>query len=151
MILDHFHGDFGPVIKQISEMMDSGLDNSLRNTGLTSMQARMLIALDMADGGSMTQRELEDLFMVSHPTVVGLVRRMQSKGLVTLSEQTGNRSKDVTLTEEGRRTAHEIDGTIRWTEATIVRGLDASEQEELRRLLLKVHSNLAEDRRGAGR
>lgn len=146
MLIDHYGGDLGPVLKQISDMLDSGLDNKLRSKSMTSSQARVLMTLDFADGGSMTQRDLEDILMVSHPTIVGLMRRLQAKGLIVVSDREGNRSKTVSLTDAGRAVADDVRGDIRRMEETLVRGIGEEDMERLRVLLSRMHGNLAEHR-----
>ncbi len=142
----YYRGDLGPVLKQISDMMDGNLNNSLKNTGITSSQARLLVTLRFSEDGSLTQRELENIFMVSHPTMVGLIKRLRGKGLVELSDRDGNSSKRVMITDEGRKVTEGIYGRIREMESALMAGFTDDERNTVSELLLRMHSNMSRER-----
>lgn len=92
------HG-VGYQFKIIDEKIKVRADADLKRHGLTLTQTRVMGFLAEM-GGQATQKEIEEDFQVSHPTVVGLVSRMEQKGLVTTCpDLMDRRNKLVKLTE----------------------------------------------------
>ncbi len=70
---------------------------------MTCTQHRTLVFLEKA-GGKSTQKEIETYLEVSHPTVVGILSGLESKGLVQCRlDSDDKRVKRVFLSEEGRK------------------------------------------------
>ncbi len=68
-------------IKYISDKVRQKADNNLKDHNLTLSQVRVLRFLTCV-GGSCSQKEIEDYLQVSHPTVVGIVSRMEQSGFL---------------------------------------------------------------------
>ena len=69
------------LIRMISHKVRAKGDADLKERGLTFSQLQVLITLHR-HGGSMSQRELEKELNISHPTVVGLVQRLEKNAYV---------------------------------------------------------------------
>ena len=82
--------DLGYLIKQISDKMRANADAVFRKHGLTYSQVHVL-SFVQACGGSATQKEIEIYLDVSHPTIVGLVSRLEKSGFVTSHVDENNR------------------------------------------------------------
>lgn len=92
----------GFLIKQISEKTDKRIIRNFKKYGVTCTQHRTLVFLEK-EGGKSTQKEIETYLEVSHPTVVGILSGLESKGLVQCCFDSGDkRVKRVYLTEDGR-------------------------------------------------
>ena len=76
----------GMLIKQVQDAVAKKLNNSLRESGLTHVQLGTLIALEHTEGRTLRLKELEKIFHVSQPTVVGVVDRLEEKGLTVSGE-----------------------------------------------------------------
>ena len=74
--------DVGYLIKSINDKLKVRADAELKKYHLTMSQSRVLIYL-RSRGGQATQKEIETFLDVAHPTVVGLVSRMEQNGYVT--------------------------------------------------------------------
>ena len=93
----------GFLIKQISEKTDKRIIRNFKKYGVTCTQHRTLVFLEKA-GGKSTQKEIETYLEVSHPTVVGILSGLESKGLVQCRRDSDDkRVKRVFLSEEGRK------------------------------------------------
>ncbi len=93
--------DAGFLIKQISEKTDKKIIRTFKKYGVTCSQHRLLVFLDKS-GGKSTQKDVETYLEVSHPTVVGLLSGLESRGLVSCVFDSGDkRMKSVYLTDEG--------------------------------------------------
>ena len=86
--------DLGYLIKQISDKMRANADAVFRKHGLTYSQVHVL-SFVQACGGSATQKEIEIYLDVSHPTIVGLVSRLEKSGFVTSHVDENNRRNKI--------------------------------------------------------
>lgn len=135
------HG-VGYQFKIIDEKIKVRADEDLKRHDLTLMQTRVLGFLAEV-GGQATQKEIEDDLEVSHPTVVGLVFRMEQKGfLTTRPDPMDRRNKLVELTERARELDQEIDSTVAQHDAQLLHGFTEQEQEMLKAFLSRINRNL---------
>lgn len=135
------HG-VGYQLKIIDEKIKVRADEDLKRHDLTLMQTRVLGFLAEV-GGQATQKEIEDDLEVSHPTVVGLVFRMEQKGfLTTRLDPMDRRNKLVELTERARELGQEIDSTVAQHDAQLLHGFTEQEQEMLKAFLSRINRNL---------
>ena len=135
------HG-IGYQFKIIDEKIKVRADEDLKRHDLTLMQTRVLGFLAEV-GGQATQKEIEDDLAVSHPTVVGLVFRMEQKGfLTTRPDPMDRRNKLVELTERARELGQEIDSTVAQHDAQLLHGFTEQEQEMLKAFLSRINRNL---------
>ena len=83
----------GYFFKLIDNRLKANADAGLSKHGLTFAQSRILRFL-AEHGGQATQKEIEDYAHVSHPTVVGIVTRMEqgclSRGLGDVYKRQGD-------------------------------------------------------------
>lgn len=92
----------GPTIKRINDLIAKEANRHLKAHNLTLAQNRLLMILYRQEQHTATLKELEGLFHVSQPTVVGLADRLEAKGFVTrCPDPCDRRVKHVRLTEEG--------------------------------------------------
>jgi DNA-binding MarR family transcriptional regulator len=96
-------------------------------------------------GGSIAQKEIEKILDVSHPTIVGLVNRLQEKGFVScVTDESDRRSKIVNLTEKAVSLGKTMRAARNQSEQDLLEGLDDQEVETLNRLLRKLYGNIEE-------
>ncbi len=91
--------DVGYLIKSINDKLKVRADAELKQYHLTMSQSRVLVYL-RSRGGQATQKEIETFLDVAHPTVVGLVSRMEQNGYVTCWPCEDGRNKYVKLTAQ---------------------------------------------------
>ena len=109
------------LLKRISIRMHQRADAEMKKDGLTFEQVRVLGCL-RANGGSATQKTVEAHLDVAHPTVVGLVSRLQRNGFITVSVDPEDRRNR--LNEE------------------LMRGFTDQERKTLQTLLTRILNNL---------
>lgn len=140
--------EIGMLIKQISFQMRTHADTDLRKCDLTWSQAHLLRHLTRA-GGEMSQKQIEKEMETSHPTVVGLVQRLETKGFVeSFTDEKDRRVKKVRLTERAYDHQHFMNARFREKEKLMTRGMSEEEVKELIRLLRKLHANLEDSKEG---
>ncbi len=134
---------FGGILKHINDALERDTNNELRSEGITLTQSNIITELDQREDKTATLKELEKCFEVAQPTMVGIVKRLEAKGLVcTRSEVAGKRIKVVTLTDEGEKKCREAYHYMSVTEDKITAELSLEEQKVLMQLLQKVHHSL---------
>ena len=93
--------DVGYLIKRINDKLAVRADAELKQYHLTMSQGRVFLYLS-SRGGQATQKEIETFLGVAHPTVVGLVSRMEQSGYVTCWPCEDGRNKKCQADRAGR-------------------------------------------------
>ncbi len=132
----------GRLIKTIHDRLRMRADAELMKYNLTLSQCRVHGFLNH-NGGKATQKEIEVYLDVSHPTVVGIISRMEKAGhVVTCTDENDKRNKIVTLTEESRAFGYAMQDSMMKREEMILQSLSAEEISELKRMLGVICRNL---------
>lgn len=142
---DHGHDeDIGFLIKQISDRMKAHADSGMKYSELTYSQFHVLGYLARRDGEA-TQKELEEFLRVAHPTVVGLVGRLEKKGFIeTWMDEHDRRIKRIRVTDKTTALRDHMRRNRIAGEANLRRNMTGEEAAELIRLLHIVYDNVAE-------
>ena len=134
--------DIGYLIKNINDKLKAKADADLKHYNLTLAQSRVLTFLHF-NGGQATQKEIEVFLDVSHPTVVGIVSRMEQNGhVISWIDENDKRNKIVKLTETAEALSMDMEHDISENERKMLASLSAEDIEQLRELLLAVYKNL---------
>ena len=133
--------DVGYLIKNISDKLKVKADAELKQYNLTLTQSRVFAYLGRR-GGQATQKEIEVFLEVSHPTVVGIVSRMEQNGYVTSWPSEDGRNKNVKLTSQAEAIGTEMEHRIFAKEQALLAPLSLEDQERLREMLLAISKNL---------
>lgn len=135
--------EVGRLLKLINDKLRVKADGDMKGQELTFAQAQIIRILSR-NSGQMTQKEIEDFLQVSHPTVVGLVSRLEQKGfLISWLDSADRRNKIVMLTDKAREISDDMDETLRAREEQMLSGLSERQRAELVRLLCRVNDNLS--------
>ena len=132
----------GYLIKSINDKLKIKADEDLKSHNLTLSQSRIVLLLSKKHGGA-TQKDIEDELGVSHPTVVGLVSRMEQNGIVYTFFDNKSRSKIVKLTEQAIPLSKDMEETIGKNENEMLNGLPYSEIEKIEKSLKIILNNLS--------
>lgn len=132
----------GVLIKQIHDIMEKNANNVLREEKLTVSQSGVLSILDEKEGKTATFKELEKEFGVSQPTMVGILNRLEQKGLVDfLDDSEDKRIRKAHLTKKGEDKCKEGNKHMKAAEELLLKGLSDDEITEFNKLLLKVRKS----------
>ena len=132
----------GYFIKNINDKLKVRADSDLKGHNLTFSQSRVLSFLSRT-GGQATQKEIEDFLEVAHPTVVGIVSRMEKNGYLTSwVDPQCRRNKIVQITDKARSVSASMDATIQEQEKAMTRGLSEEEVKLLLQSLEIIYQNL---------
>lgn len=134
--------DVGYLIKNINDKLKAKTDADLKNSNLTLAQSRVLAFLD-SRGGQATQKEIEVYLEVSHPTVVGIISRMEKNGhLNCWIDEKDKRNKIVALTEQAKALGKEMEQQILSNEKKLLASLSEDDIKKLKQMLLTMYNNL---------
>ena len=133
----------GYLIKSISDRIKVHADKDLKDHNLTLSQSRVVMFLSK-HGGQATQKEIEVFMDVSHPTVVGLVSRMEENGFViSRMDDEDRRNKIVTLTAHALTTGANMDKVIGDMESKMLSSLSDKQIDELTEMLETIYRNVS--------
>ena len=133
----------GPTIKRINDLIAKEANRHLKAHNLTLAQNRLLMILYRQEQHTATLKELEGLFHVSQPTVVGLADRLEAKGFVTrCPDPCDRRVKHVRLTEEGCAICLASLEDIHGLESRLTAALTPEERIAFADMLMRITASL---------
>lgn len=134
--------DIGYFFKNINDKLKAKADADLKRYNLTLTQSRVLVFLN-SKGGKATQKEIEIFLEVAHPTVVGIVSRMEQNGhVVCWIDETDRRNKMVKLTEQAEAIRLDMEQNILVNEKKMLASLSEEDIAHLRKMLTVIYKNL---------
>ena len=132
----------GYMIKQVDDRLQANGDAAFRQYGLTFAQSRVLAFL-AHNGDQATQKDLERHLHVAHPTVAGIVARMEDNGFLTHSaDPRDRRNKIIRLTPQAQAMQYKMRDLVMQGEARMIKGLTAEDVIRLQGYLRKMYDNL---------
>lgn len=134
--------DTGVYFKLINDKLRTQANADLKAHSLTMTQSRVLRFLSDI-GGEATQKEIEEFLSVAHPTVVGIVSRLEQNGFITFHPDSADkRNKVVVLTEKAVQVDREMKEIIRRQDEKLFASLSKEQVKELTFLLQTIYENL---------
>ncbi len=126
----------GPRIKRISNAIDRKRTLDMEDMDLTSSQGQVLGFLARRKEEAVSPADIGRHFGLSHPTVTGILQRLEAKGYVAYEpDPADRRKKRVVPTEKALECHARIRARFVETEHLITKGMTPGELEELVRLL----------------
>lgn len=134
--------NIGYLIKNINDRLKANADADLKRYNLTWTQSRVLAFLK-SRGGSATQKEIEVFLEVSHPTVVGVISRMeQNNHVICYVDKADKRNKIVKLTDRADILGTDMEQNIQANEQKMLASISQEDIKHLREMLLIIYKNL---------
>ncbi len=135
--------DIGSLVKNIHDRIGKICNRRLASHGLTLSQAKALEFIRGRGGRRTTQKDVEAHLKVSHPTTVGILRRLEGKKLIrTELDGKDRRVKNVHLTSPDAGIFAGIERVRKDMERDLTGGLSAEESRDLLELLKKVYGGI---------
>ena len=136
--------NIGILIHRIDKKNKANMDISLNRYDLTYSQSQVLLFLRLNEG-KLSQKKLQDMMRCSHPTMVGLIQRLEANGFVqTYTDETDKRYKIVELTDKALAFGNDMRKSREQNEKAMLKGLKKEEKEILLDLLDRVYKNISE-------
>ena len=118
------------------------MNRQLNELELTSAQGQIMGYL-MRSREAPCARDLENFFQLSHPTVSGLLSRMEAKGFIEIRpDPVDRRVKRIYPLEKGRSCSLRIDACIQDIERQMVQGFTEEEKVRFMDFLMRSTENL---------
>ena len=135
---------YGHYIRILHSSTDQAMTNALTSMELTAAQGHIM--------GYITHRktppcarDIEEAFQLSHPTVSGLLSRLEKKGFIAFQpDEADRRCKRIYVLPKGLELNETMHRTILTTEEQLVQGFTDEEKEQFTQLLLRAIHNMGE-------
>ena len=132
----------GHLIRILHWCTDQTITASLEQMDLTASQGRILGYLSHQPSPP-CPKDIEEAFHLSHPTVSGILSRMEQKGFIALRPDPGDRRcKRIHILPRGMECHQTIYATILTHEEHLVQGFTPEEAEIFARLLDRAIENM---------
>lgn len=136
---------YGVLIKKLDKVFKQNFDQELERVGLTFSQMRVLRFLEDNPNTKITQKDISKELDIQHSTTIGLLKRMQEKGLVTVVvDEDNRRCRNIFLTSKAEEISCEMEWGRTIMEYRVVASFTEEEKEIFYRLLNKAIDNLKE-------
>ena len=133
----------GNLIKQINDELRKRANNMMRSQDMTMAQIGALLALYHTPEKQLSMKQIEKELHVAQSTTVGIISRLEHKGLVEGCVDAGDkRIKLVRITQAGITRVLETEQEITHAEETLHTSLTETERDILYSLLKKVRESL---------
>lgn len=134
----------GEYFKLISVQAISRMDAALRPLGLTAAQSDILRFLSQRKEEATTVQDIGAFFHLRHPTVVGILRRLESKGfIVTETAAYDRRCRVVRLTEKADEVRRVMEPIRKELDEHSARGFSEEELVQLSGFLRRIYENVS--------
>ncbi|MBZ3776891.1 MarR family transcriptional regulator [Lentilactobacillus otakiensis] len=139
----------GRYIKMLSILTDKNLNNHLNASGigLTSNQVAVIMTLYEKQNEEVTQKQIESLLRLSHPTTRGIIKRLASSRFIKTTFSSGDRRQVVlSLTKLGKdlfeKNMDRIQAQLDAVESQLTSGINAQELALFQKTLFKMIQNM---------
>lgn len=133
--------------RRIHNLLITHINSKIKETELTVSQFELLayLGVNEMDNHSVTQKQIEEFFGLSHPAVIGLLKQLQGKGFVEVSVNSEDkRHRNVCLTEKARLFGHRFISKVGIPENIMSALLTPEQQETLKSILEVMYKGLRE-------
>lgn len=132
----------GLLIKEIHGLLEKKANKILAADDLTMSQVGILIKLQSKER-KMSYKELEKDLGLAQSTTVGLISRLEKKGMVrTFTDPSDARIKYATLTEEGILCCGKAEAAMKDQEEILLKYMDPEERSQLLDYLSRIKEAL---------
>ena len=133
---------FGHQARILHWCTDQAITRALEEMDLTSSQGQIMAFLHHQKTPP-CPKDIEEAFHLSHPTVSGLLSRLEKKGFVELrTDETDRRCKRIYVLEKGKQCQQTMRDTILGIENQLVSGFSQEEQALFRAFLDRAIANM---------
>ena len=133
---------FGHLIRILHWCTDQAMTNALETMELTASQGRIMGYVSHCKEPP-CPKDVEEAFQMSHPTVSGILSRMEQKGFLELRpDPKDRRCKRIYILPKGMECHERMHKTILETEERLVRDFTPQEREQFAQLLKRAIDNM---------
>lgn len=142
---------FGYMARVLHGCASQAMNEALSSMDLTSAQGHLMGFLAHSDQPPCA-RDIEEAFHLSHPTVSGLLSRLERKEFLEFRpDPEDRRCKRIYILPKGRECLEVMETTIRNNEKRLLRGFSPEEQKQFADYLTRAIQNFGTDPEGCCR
>ncbi len=136
---------YGHLARVLHTYADQTITAALAEMDLTAAQGHILGYLSRCQEPPCA-RDLEQVFQLSHPTVSGLLSRLEKKDFIRLeADDQDRRCKRICLLPRGQQCNQRIHALIDRIESQLVADFTEEEKQQFQNFLLRAIHNLKEE------
>ena len=133
---------YGHMLRVLHWCTDQAMTGALARMDLTAAQGHIMGYLAHSPNPPCS-RDIEEAFQLSHPTVSGLLSRLEKKGFIEFRpDEKDRRCKRIHMLPKGQACIELMHRTIRENEERIVQGFSDAEKAQFASLLERAISNM---------
>ena len=133
---------YGHYIRLLHSATDQAMTNALASMDLTAAQGHVMGYINHRPTPP-CPRDIEEAFRLSHPTVSGLLSRLEKKGFIQLRpDETDRRVKRIYPLPKARELTETMHATIAASEAKLTQDFTEEEKELFAQLLQRAIRNV---------
>ena len=133
---------YGRSIRQLYWASDQAMTATLASMDLTASQGHILAFIAHSPAPP-CPKDMEEAFHLTHPTVSGLLSRLEKKGFIRIDpDPADRRCKRVRLDAKGRECLAKMEATITSNEAKLVKDFTEEEKQLFADFLSRAITNL---------
>ena len=133
---------YGHMLRVLHWCTDQTMTGALAQMDLTAAQGHIMGYLAHSPNPPCS-RDIEEAFQLSHPTVSGLLNRLEKKGFIEFRpDEKDRRCKRIHMLPKGQACIELMHRTIRENEERIVQGFSDAEKAQFASLLERAISNM---------
>lgn len=137
---------YGHLIRILHWCTDQMMTDALDKLDLTAAQGRLMAFLAHRGEQPTYAKDVEAEFHLSHPTVSGLLSRLEQKGFLELkTDPNDRRSKRIVISEKGMASHEWMHSVIMDNESRIVQGFSEEEKAQFAQFLHRAIENVRPD------
>ena len=137
---------YGHLIRILHWCTDQMMTDALDKLDLTAAQGRLMAFLAHRGEQPTYAKDVEAEFHLSHPTVSGLLSRLEQKGFLELkTDPNDRRSKRIVISEKGMASHERMHSVIMDNESRIVQGFSEDEKAQFAQFLHRAIENVRPD------
>ena len=130
-------------IRQITDGLEKYGNHFLRDKDLTFSQGSLALFLEEYPEDSIALKDLEKFLHLSQPTVFGLARRLEKRGLIeSFFTPEDGRLKKIRLTPAGVKSVQVFKECVNAIESHLLHSLNEEERQVFVSLLIRVNQGL---------
>ena len=134
---------YGHLIRILHWCTDQAMTDALNKVDLTAAQGRLMAFLARRGERPTYAKDVEAEFHLSHPTVSGLLSRLEQKDFLELkTDPKDRRSKRILISEKGLACHERMHAVILENESRIVRGFSEEEKAQFAQFLQRAIDNV---------
>lgn len=145
-VTDQYEKGVLKVLRYVYNQMERCRNADFDALGITSSQASVMMFLFKNRKREVTQQSVQAALLLSHPTITGLMQRLESKGFITRKNSPEDyRCKYVKLTKKGCEIERGLKYNMKRMQERALVGLSPEEIDNLEKSLCVLAENLRKE------